>query len=198
MATPTKNMRRIPGALRLSITSPYAGILVVVLIPMQMLVAEAREITRELDDGTIIVQSFDADERLVREEIFLSNGRHKSTFFNQYGTPQYALVSTASGSFGMMYYDQADAPVFKFWDHGNHDYLIQTYSAGFEKIGAIGIESINGERKVTWTPQEGVGDHQPGVGLVAPLVGLIIGLLFGIGAGYYVGFQKRLATTNDS
>ncbi len=150
--------------------------------------AEDHELVRNLDDGTVIVQHIGEDGRINREEVILSNGRHKTTHFNQDGDPLYAVVATATGSFGMMYYDQADSPVFKFWDHGTRGYRVQAYSTTLEEIGAIDIQTRNGERTVSWDAQDrGIRTDRRAIVLIAALA---IGILLGLAGGYWIGSRR--------
>ncbi len=183
MIATTRTGSHLVGNARHGLVRSLVGIAVFLSCSIHLCGAEERATTRILDDGTTIVRTLDSHGRIVREEVILSNGRHKTTYFDQHGDPKYAVVYTATGSFGMMYYEQADAPLFKFWDHGNHDYRIQTYSETFEKIGALRINSINGARTVAWEPQNDGKDRRNRRDWILPFVGLIIGALIGYPTG---------------
>lgn len=136
--------------------------------------------TSVLADGTTIIQAFGANELLRREEIILRNGRHKTTYFDSSGEPKYGIVSTGTGAFGMMYYDQEDAPLFKFWDYGGHDYLIQIYSTTFERIESVRIGDDDGERVVR--RDDGAG-RRSGGRTRSPILWSIVGLVVGVPLG---------------
>lgn len=109
--------------------------------------------TRMLDDGTTIIEVRDETGRLIRDEVVLRNGRHKKTYFDDGGDPQYSVVATGTGSFGIMYYDEAEAPLFKFWHHGDGEKIIQFHSRTFDLIGSIEIETDGAERRIVWNEE---------------------------------------------
>ncbi|MCG8478871.1 MAG: hypothetical protein MI724_07235 [Spirochaetales bacterium] len=111
--------------------------------------------THVLQDGTTIIETHDEAGRLIREEVVLRNGRHKTTYFDAGGEPRYSVVTTGTGSFGIMYYDEAEAPLFKFWHHGGGERIIQFHSHTFEPIGSVMIETDGTDRRVVWS-REGI------------------------------------------
>jgi hypothetical protein len=108
-----------------------------------------------MSDGTTIIHAYDESGRLVQEDLILKSGRHKTTYFDSEEKPKYGVVTTGTGSFGLMYYDKMKSPLFKFWDYGNNDTIIQFYSINLEPIGKIRILLSGGERKVFWEDEHG-------------------------------------------
>lgn len=135
--------------------------------------------TRVLEDGTTIIQSFDEGNRLTREEIVLRSGRHKTTYFDAEGRPQWGVVFTGTGSFGLMYYDQASAPLFKFFDHGNNDTVMDFFSVDNRKIESVRIVTSNGERRIIREESLPWGERTKFF-IVSSLGGMIVGIIIGL------------------
>lgn len=129
-----------------------------VLVPVLLTVvftglnAQEQVSTRILDDGTTVTRTYDPIGTIRTETIVLPSGRYTTSFFRDDGTPRYGVVDTGTGSFGLMYYDQADEPpLFKFWDHGDNDRVIRFYSrdkTSLRQIAEIRLPEIDGERRV--------------------------------------------------
>jgi hypothetical protein len=138
--------------------------------------------TRVLEDGTTITHTFNKSREIIREDIILKSGRHKTTYFDAEGKPKYGVVMTGTGSFGLMYYDQEKAPLFKFYDYGNNDTIIQFYSADFEQIGRIRMAIFDGERKIIFEEEKWYFDK----GLVFIILSCLLGMIFGLFAGILI------------
>ncbi len=137
-----RNLLFLP--LLIALTSPVVG-------------ETPRTTTRVLQDGTTILETRDETDRLLREEVVLRNGRHKTTYFDGRGDPHYSVVTTGTGSFGIMYYEESEAPLFKFWHYGNDEKIIQFHSDTFDLIGSIEIQTDNAERRVVWSEETNRG-----------------------------------------
>lgn len=130
--------------------------------------------THVLQDGTTIIETHDEAGLLIREDVVLRNGRHKTTYFDDRGDPHYSVVTTGTGSFGIMYYDEAEAPLFKFWHHGAGDKIIQFHSRTFEPIGSVEIETDGTDRRIVWSGEAA----RRSAGALPILVSFLTGAVF--------------------
>ena len=144
---------------------------------------EGSRTRRVLDDGTTIIHTFDESHVLIREDIILRSGRHKATYFDAEGNPRYGVVTTGTGAFGLMYYDQADAPLFKFWDYGNNDTIIQLYSTDLEPIGRVRLAVSGGDRTAVWETEERRFVARVLFPAIVCVCGILLGLFFGVRIG---------------
>jgi hypothetical protein len=136
--------------------------------------------TQVLSDGTTIIHAYDETGRLLQEDLILKSGRHKTTFFDSHGKPKYGVVTTGTGSFGLMYYDEMKSPLFKFWDHGNNDTVIQFYSINLEPIGKIKMLLSGGERKVFWEDEHGRNALRSAIIILSAVIALAVAFISGI------------------
>ncbi len=132
-----------------------------------------------LEDGTTIINTYNNIGKHIKEEIILRNGRHKTTFFDLDEQPKYGVLYTGSGAFGLMYYDQSMAPLFKFYDYGNDDIEIYFLSKDFEKIDTIKLYTENGKRKIDIKKDEAI-DNKIKNNTIYTLRDIIIGIFIGI------------------
>ncbi len=135
--------------------------------------------TKVLGDGTTITHRYNEFDEIIREDIVLYSGRHKATFFDE-GQPKYGVVTTGTGSFGLMYYDRkGGAPLFKFWEYADKETMIQFYSTNLTPIGSIRLDTVEGERVVRWEGEETPPEKPFGFMLLFSISGLALGFLLG-------------------
>ena len=106
------------------------------------------------NNGATIIHTYGQTGKLLKEEIILYSGRYKTTYFDENENPQYGIIKTATGSFGIIYYDQEKSPLFKYWEYNENDRIIQFYSTELIPIGKIIIKMKNGERKIYWEDEK--------------------------------------------
>ncbi len=143
--------------------------------------------TRVMSDGTTIIHTYDELGKLCQEDLILKSGRHKTTFLDAEEKPKYGVVTTGTGSFGLMYYDKMKSPLFKFWDHGNDDTIIQFYSVNMEPIGKIRMSLSNGERRINWEDEK----RQNYIGLAIALSSALIVAIVSFLAGVFISRRCR-------
>ena len=112
-----------------------------------IITSESKEI-QVLKNGTTFIYTYNSLDMLVKEEIILKSGRHKTTFYDMNEQPQYGVVYTGTGSFGLMYYEETAAPLFKFFDYGNGNKQLYVLSNDFEKICTVNFYTENNKRKI--------------------------------------------------
>ena len=143
--------------------------------------------TRVLNDGTTIIHTYDESHRLYQEDIILKSGRHKTTYFDAEEKPKYGVVMTGTGSFGLMYYDQTISPLFKFWDYGNNDTIIQFFSSNSEPMRIIRMSTFKGERKIKWEDEK----WHFNIGLVIIILSSLLGMIVAFFTGILIGRRSH-------
>ncbi|MBI9109183.1 MAG: hypothetical protein JEZ04_20730 [Spirochaetales bacterium] len=133
-----------------------------------------------LEDGTTIIHTYDDLQKMIKEEIILRSGRHKTTFFDSEEKPKYGVVYTGTGAFGLMYYDKSEAPLFKFFDYGNNDRQLYFLSNDFDKIGTVQFQSENNERSILIQKNAPDSKYAQTNRRYLFFIGLFIGILIGL------------------
>lgn len=121
--------------------------LILFFISLSIIASENKK-TQVLENGTTFIHTFNSLNMLEKEEIILKSGRHKITFYDMNEQPQYGVVHTGTGSFGLMYYDEAAAPLFKFFDYKNGNKQLYILSENFKKIYTIDFYIKNNKRMI--------------------------------------------------
>lgn len=171
--------------------TPYSYLLKILFFLIFLLITNAvlnsqeqiKKKTQTLNDGTTIIKLYNETNNLAQEDIILRSGRHKTTYFDDKGKPKYGVIRTGTGSFGLMYYNQEKAPLFKFWDYSENDKIIQFYSSNFEPMEKIVLLTSNGERRIVL---ENKKQSSCRIGLYLFLAGLL-GLILGFFSFFLIG-----------